>query len=90
MITINSTPGPWHVRRLTRKLGIVDDHGYRIAKVERIEDANLISAAPNCYAILDAIQKALLSGTDARIILDENSPIFGEIREAMAKARGEL
>ena len=89
MSVTNFTPGEWHICYLTKKVGVFDDAGHRIAKVSLSADATLMSAAPNLYAVLDAIQAALIDGTDARTILDENSPIRDAMREALVKAREE-
>lgn len=54
-------------------------------------DPALVSAAPDLLAALQAIEMALLlPGVSAAEILDENSPIRGGMRDAIAKAKGDL
>ena len=87
------TPGPWSepviygANSFFFEIRSTDLRARQIAIVNRIEDASLISAAPDMLAALEAIVKSLSDQDDEGLI--EHAPAMINARAAIAKAKGE-
>ena len=90
-MTHQCTPGPWQIKEL--KLGegfeisgteYTNDYALcsSIGKAWEEEDARLIAAAPDLLAVLEDLEKVGMS-------IQPNSVIWGDIRSAISKAKGE-
>jgi len=98
------TPGPWTTNVLDQSIGSIETadgsqaigHAFEISAADRnaggpIRKANalLMAAAPDLLAACQAIVWAHDRDHPAAEILDENSPLLGAIRDAIAKAEGQ-
>src|SRR5690554_3359102 len=90
------TPGPWETYLVDRDVVVIrkmtHDGEQELQQIARctsgFDNAHLIAAAPELYAIVDRLVNYRASENDGVPLVD-NDRFFDEAMEALAKARGE-
>ena len=94
----STIPGPWEfsggaiwgVSPWNARVRIADVTLFSsMTGIDSVAHMHRISAVPEMFEAIEAIEFALSQGMPAAMVLDENSPIRDCLRAAYAKAKGE-
>jgi hypothetical protein len=94
----STIPGPWDVSvgsiwgtsPWNARVRIAEvTHFSPMNGIDSVAHMHRISAVPEMFEAIEAIEFALGQGMPAAMVLDENSPIRDCLRAAYAKAKGE-